>query len=201
MRKLTVGLIGAAVAASAANAADLPRGHLAPAPYSAFSWAGPHVGLNAGLLWGTVDNSSADPLGFLGGIQIGYDWQLGQFVYGVETDLQVTNADDTFAAFKFSNPWFGTLRGRLGFGMNNILLYATAGLAYGSGEVQTAGLSERHSHFGWTIGMGAEVGLAPNWSARVEYLFVSLGSERYALTGLDHDFESSLLRLGVNFRF
>ena len=68
-------------------------------------------------------------------------------------------------------------------------------------KAEFGGVSESHSHFGWTIGAGAEVGLTPNWSAKVEYLFVNLADERYALTGLDHDFANSLLRFGFNFRF
>ena len=60
-----------------------------------------------------------------------YNWQSGQFVYGVEADLQASGADDTFAAYKFSNPWFGTVRGRVGYAFNNILLYGTLGLAFG----------------------------------------------------------------------
>ena len=82
-----------------------------------------------------------------------------------------------------------------------MLFYGTGGLAYGSGRIEAIGVSETHSHFGWTAGVGAEVGLTPNWSAKVEYLFVNLADERYALTGLDHDFASNLLRFGFNFRF
>ena len=60
--------------------------------------------------------------------------QFGQFVFGAETDLQVSGADDTFASWKFSNPWFGTLRGRAGVAMNNVMFYGTLGLAYGTLE-------------------------------------------------------------------
>jgi outer membrane immunogenic protein len=82
-----------------------------------------------------------------------------------------------------------------------MLIYGTGGLAYGGGEVEALGISETHTHFGWTLGLGAEVGLTQNWSAKVEYLFVDLRDEHYGLTGLDHDFESSLLRFGLNYRF
>ena len=57
------------------------RSYPAPAPYSAFSWAGPYFGANVGYQWGSVANSGADPHGFLGGLQLGYNWQSGQFVY------------------------------------------------------------------------------------------------------------------------
>src|SRR6267142_496513 len=65
--------------------------------------------------------------------------------YGAAAPYQTYNwigpyigANDTFAAWKFSNPWFGTLRGRAGYAMNNVLLYATFGLAYGGGSIETA---------------------------------------------------------------
>ena len=202
MHKIAAGcLVAVALSASQAQAADLGRSYTVPAPYSAFSWAGPYFGANLGYQWGTVMNSGADPNGFVGGLQGGYNWQSGQFLFGIETDAQITDADDTSGGGKFSVPWFGTLRGRAGVSVNNMLFYGTGGLAYGTGRLETAGLSETHAHFGWTAGAGVEVGLTPNWSAKVEYLFVNLNDERYALTGLDHDFASSLLRFGFNFRF
>jgi hypothetical protein len=97
-------------------------------------------------------------------LQAGYNWQNGQFVFGGETDLQVTGADDTFAPYKFSNPWFGTLRARAGYAMNNILLYGTLGLAYGGVKGELGGLDESKTHTGWTGGLGMEVGFTPNWS-------------------------------------
>ena len=137
----------------------------------------------------------------VGGGQVGYNWQTGQFVFGGETDLQVSGADDTFAAYKFSNPWFGTVRGRAGFAMNNILFYATAGLAYGGGKVEFAGLSESHTHLGWTGGAGIEIGFTPNWSAKAEYLYVDLSDKSYVLTGTSSGIQSNMLRFGVNYRF
>ncbi len=183
----------------AARAADLPYfGYSAPTPY--YNWIGPYVGFNLGYQWGSATNSGANPSGVIAGIQGGYNWQIGQLVFGAETDLQGSGADDRFAAWKFSNPWFGTLRARTGYAMNNVLLYATFGLAYGGGRVETAGLSESHSHTGWTAGGGVEVGLTPNWSAKAEYLFVDLSDHRYVLFGTT-GFESSILRFGVNYRF
>ena len=57
-------------------------------------------------------------------------------MFGVETDVQFSGADDRFAPWKFTNPWFGTLRGRAGYAMNNILFYGTVGLAYGTLSAQ-----------------------------------------------------------------
>ena len=103
----------------------------------------------------------------IGGGQIGYNWQVHpNWVLGLEADIQGSAAEDTFAAYKFANPWFGTLRGRAGYAMNNVLVYLTGGLAYGGGRIEFAGMSESQTHFGWTFGGGVEVGLTPNWSAK-----------------------------------
>ncbi|HET9616845.1 MAG TPA: outer membrane protein [Pseudolabrys sp.] len=200
-------LLAAAVAvlmAGAASAADLGRG---PAPYysapavSGYNWAGFYAGLNAGYEWGKVSGTAGNPSGLAGGVQAGYNWQNGQFVFGGETDLQLSGADDTFAPWKFSNPWFGTLRGRVGYAMNNILFYGTGGLAYGDLKGELNSLTETKTEFGWTLGAGMEVGLAPNWSAKVEYLYMDLGSRSFSITGNENGFSASVLRLGVNYHF
>lgn len=206
MKKLLCGVAAIAlmtVASVTAQAADLPRTpyYTAQAPLSGYSWAGPYIGLNLGYQWGGTTHNPTDPNGFAGGIQAGYLWQNGQFVFGGETDLQISGADDTFAPWKFSNPWFGTLRGRAGVAFNNILLYGTLGLAYGGVEGQFGPLTESRTHLGWTAGLGMEVGFTPNWTARAEYLYVDLQDKNYSVTGTTNGLESSLLRFGVNYRF
>jgi outer membrane immunogenic protein len=190
-------------ASSAASAADLPRGpYYAPqAAPNVYNWAGVYAGVNAGYQWGTTTNNPTEPSGMAGGVQLGYNWQNGQFVFGGETDLQVSGADDTFAPFKFSNPWFGTLRGRAGYAFNNVLLYGTLGLAYGNVRAETAFLSEDRTHAGWTAGAGVEVGLNRVWSARAEYLYMDLSDRLYTITGVKNGLESNLLRIGVNYHF
>ena len=68
-----------------------------------------------------------------------FNWQHGAFVYGAEADFSLSGAEDTFAPWQFSNPWFGTVRGRAGVAINNVLVYGTAGLAYGELTADTAG--------------------------------------------------------------
>ncbi len=195
-------LAATAAASGAAIAADIPRG---PAPYyspaSVYNWSGVYAGLNVGYEWGKVANSSINPRGIAGGGQFGYNWQSGQFVFGGETDIQYSGADDTFAPYKFSNPWFGTLRGRVGVALNNILLYATGGLAYGDLKGELVGLSESKTLTGWTGGLGMEVGFTPNWSAKVEYLYMDLGNRTYSITGVDNGLQASMLRFGINYHF
>jgi outer membrane immunogenic protein len=170
-------------------------------PLNAYSWAGPYLGANLGWAWGSIDNNPTNPSGLEGGIQGGYNWQSGSLVFGVEGDLQISGASDTFAPWQFSNPWFGTARGRIGYAFNNILFYGTGGLAFGETHGETFGLSESHTNAGWTLGVGAEFGIAQNWSAKVEYLFVDLADDRFSITGTSNGSEFSVVRAGVNYHF
>jgi outer membrane immunogenic protein len=170
-------------------------------PLNVYSWAGPYLGGNLGYDWGTVSNNVTKPSGFVGGAQAGYNWQSGNWVFGVEGDIQVTGADDTFAPWKFSNPWFGTVRGRAGYAFSNIFFFGTGGLAFGELRAETFGLSESHVNAGWTLGAGAEVGLPQNWSAKIEYLYVDLSESRFMITGTNNGFRSSIVRAGVNYHF
>ncbi len=204
MRKATLGaaIFAAICITASAQAADLPyRPYTVNQPLNAYSWAGPYLGANLGYGWGSVDNNLASPSGFLGGVQAGYNWQSGQFVFGIEGDIQASGADDRFAAWKFSNPWFGTVRGRVGYAMNNVLLYGTGGLAFGELKAEAFGMTESHTSAGWTVGAGAEVGFAPNWTAKVEYLYVDLSSNNFVLTGASNSLNFSTVRVGVNYHF
>ncbi len=192
------------VAGGGAVAADLPHPsyYTAPAPLSAYSWTGPYLGGNLGYEWGTTSNNPTRPSGFAGGVEGGYNWQTGQLVLGGEADIQLSGATDTFAPWKFSNPWFGTMRGRAGYAVSNFLFYGTAGVAFGELQAQTFGLaSENHTNVGWTAGAGVEAGFAANWSAKVEYLFVDLANNSFALTGTNNGLSASLIRMGVNYHF
>jgi outer membrane immunogenic protein len=192
--------------AGAAGAAEIPRSPYAmpyAIPYltSVHSWCGPYLGGQLGYQWSNATNSPAQPSGIAGGVRAGYDWQSGALVFGGEVDLNFSAAQDRFAAWKFSNPWFGTVRGRVGYAFSNVLVYGTLGLAVGGGRVEQGGASESRIHTGWTAGVGMEVALTNAWSARVEYLFVDLSDRPYGLIGSNHGFESSLFRIGVNYRF
>lgn len=203
---LMAALSAAALSAATlpASAADIGRNSM-PAPVATISaarygWSGAYVGLNFGYLSGS-GLAGTRPQGVSGGVQAGYNWQAGPVVFGGEADLQATGAEDTFASYKFSNPWFGTARGRLGYAFESVLLYATAGLAYGKGRLQLPGLSESHTQLGWTGGGGVELGLTPGWSAKAEYLFVGLANQTYVLSGIRGGSDLHFLRFGINSRF
>jgi outer membrane immunogenic protein len=197
--------ISIAAAALAIAAAELQAADLVPGvnTVGSYSWQGPYVGVNLGYQWGRVSNNSTDPSGVAGGLQAGYNVQRGQFVYGIEGDIQASAADDRFAPWKFSNPWFGTFRGRGGYAVGNMLFYGTVGLSYGrlTGENVLTGMRQSTTDIGWTAGAGVEVAFMRNWSAKAEYLYVDLGERTYSLTGTRNGLDSSLLRFGVNYRF
>lgn len=207
-KKIFGAIIAAATCVSAsAQAADIYGRRPYAQPYTvnqplANSWIGPYIGGNLGYGWGDVSNNGAKPSGVLGGLQAGYNWQNGAWVAGIEADLQLNSADDTFAPWKFSNPWFGTVRGRVGYAFNSVLLYGTGGLAFGALKAQLpSGLSETNTSAGWTIGAGAEFALNQNWSAKVEYLYIDLSEKNFLTTGMSNGYQFSTVRVGVNYRF
>jgi outer membrane immunogenic protein len=144
------------------------------------------------------------PRGVIGGGQIGYDWQITPLlVLGVIGDLQASGLKASaittgiFPGFgggpttqtnSNKENWFGTVRGKVGYAINNVLLYGTGGLAYGAVNSSTsltcpgcapasvfAGASSS-TRVGWAAGAGLEYGLTAHWIVGVEYLHVDLGS-------------------------
>jgi outer membrane immunogenic protein len=87
--------------------------------------------------------------------------------------------------------------------MDRYLVYGTAGLAYGRGDVAAGGLSNEQTHLGWTIGAGVEVMIAPNITARLEYLYADLGRETYTTVGgpVRVGFDVNVLRTALNYKF
>jgi outer membrane immunogenic protein len=183
-----------------------------PAPALPCLWLGPYVGTNIGFQWttnigGLGSNGFTGGSGFTGGIQVGYNWQNGPWVYGVESDFNLSSVSGTFAGYQFSNPWFGTMRGRAGYLINNnFFLYGTAGLAFGVTTISNGALSDSSGRLGWTVGAGVEFGLAPwglnpNWSAKVEYLFLDLSQGGNLPASVSSNFKSNVVRIGVNYHF
>jgi outer membrane immunogenic protein len=231
-----------------ANAADMYR---APPPVSykdapvyvpPNTWAGFYVGINGGYGWGDGGNSigyngagsfvdgdgsrRAQPEGAFGGGQIGYNFQSGSFVYGVETDFQGGDLNDSAAGITANGnsystkervDWFGTARGRLGYAFNRTLLYGTGGFAYGNVHqsafatdgVNSVSLRSSDVQTGFAVGGGVEYKVSPAWSLKAEYQYIDLGNEK--LTGMDSsgaaastnnlDTNFHTARIGLNYRF
>jgi len=187
-----------------AAAADLGPNNYSGGPgrYFAFSWARPYLGATLGYEWSSVQNNPTHPSGVAGGLEGGFNWQNGNFVYGGEADFNFSAAEDTFAPWQFSNPWFGTVRGRAGVAIDNILLFGTAGFAYGELTGTTSGnLSESHTGLGWVAGVGGEISFAQNWSAKAEWLYLDLADRQFSVTAANNGLAANLVRLGLNYHF
>jgi len=174
--------------------------YYAPSPLGPYSWIGPYIGANAAYEWGWVSNAAPQPSGLAGGIEGGYNWQRGQFVFGAEADVNLSAADATVGPIEFSSPWFATMRGRGGVTFGNVLIFGTAGLGYGDLRAYT-GLNESHANLGLVAGAGVEVGFTQHWSDKAEWLYLDLAGSNYAATGVNNGLSANLLRFGVNYRF
>jgi outer membrane immunogenic protein len=210
-----------------ANAADL-LGMPAKAPTQfyapAFPWTGFYLGGNVGWGWSSGDGTlwvtglggvplSSDGNGFQGGVQAGYNWQTGPFVVGLETDFQGSSGSGDINATGLTgtlkNPWFGTIRGRLGYAQDNWLLYLTGGGLYGEanfdGTLATTGaFSSSTTYWSWTVGAGVETMLWDRWSAKLEYLYAGTPSDFPSPPGtvaVDGTINTNIVRVGVNYHF
>lgn len=201
--------------ASPVLAADLPRRTAPVAPAASglpiFSWTGFYVGVNAGYGFGQftggTGNLFKDPNGFAGGLQAGYNRQIGQLVVGLETDinyahLRANNAALGIPGSKNTVDYYGTLRGRFGYAIDRFLPYVTAGLAYGGTTVKVPALGKSDPvHVGWTAGAGIEYALTNNITARVEGLYVDLADKRVLGGPGKSGSEFGVIRAGINAKF
>jgi outer membrane immunogenic protein len=268
MRRVFFGIAIATILTTSAMAADLAV-KAPPIPPVVYDWTGFYIGLNLGYSWGrssdlstltnfplglpyfsNTDSSRMD--GVVGGAQAGYNWQVTNWVLGIEQDLDGTGqrSKRSFTcptgvctpatplggplalvvlvpgpAVPFSMSqrldWFSTIRGRVGYLVTpKVLLYGTGGFAFGNVATSETvagspiGFTSTDTRYGWTAGAGIEGIIAPNWTARLEYLYLDLGTTTGSfLTGvpanpvglLSSNFSShitdNILRVGVNYTF
>ena len=159
-----------------------------------------------------------------GGAQTGYNWQAGNFLAGLEGDVSFMNNNATFntTAPNLSESaqmnWLVTVRPRVGYVWDNWLFYATGGWAYSRVTFNDAVLSSagqigttfQRNKSGYAVGAGVEYGIAGGWSAKLEYLYVNLGSVdgfmgpgagASTIIGVNHDMVDNIVRVGINYRF
>ena len=173
-----------------------------------YNWTGPYIGISGGYGWGNSDFSgggSVDPDGGLFGATIGYNWQLGMLVTGIEGDISWSGLSDsgtcTLGPCRVENNWLGTVRGRLGYNAGRWMPYVTGGLAVGDIDARITGVgSSSSTEVGWTVGAGVEAAIAGPWTVKVEYLYVDLG-EGDSIGGQRPDFTTNIVRAGLNYRF
>jgi len=230
IEKTSLSLLALVASASLASAADLEGptgyysmkdGYAAPAAYN---WTGFYVGFNVGHAWADHESflpenlqevayvpeggirTDLNPDGWFGGGQIGFNFQTGPLVLGVEADWQGASMDDSTSSIhihtlendvefsihrKVHVDQFGTVRGRIGWALGHVLPYLTGGFAWAKAEADgsiyylidaTWRGSDSQTHTGWVLGGGVEVALGENWTARAEYLHFDLGDRTYTIT-------------------
>lgn len=214
MKKVLLASVGLlALGVASASAADISR-RVMPTKAApevvmpVYNWTGAYVGLQAGGGWGRSDYSiggSSSPSGGLIGGTLGYNWQVSNFVVGLETDLawaNISGSGGCGGVFSCStrNNWLGTTRARLGLAMDRWMPYVTGGFAYGGLKTSVAGFDNSKTKGGWTVGAGVEAAIAGPWTAKVEYLHVDLGSTDAAF-GTSANYRSDIVRAGLNYRF
>jgi outer membrane immunogenic protein len=213
MRKLfrTAAAIAALPALStAAAAADAPPAYELAPVYSAlpFSWTGFYVGGNVGGAWdrrnltdslfGLNLSTQNDRGAFIGGGQLGFNYQVGNVVVGVEADFEGianTNSPSTgvsgpiFGTIQVTSNsrWLASLAGRFGLTNDNWLFYGKAGGAWVGNDsftivntVTNASISgSSNTSSGWVAGAGIEWAVTPNWSIKIEYDYIGLNSQTF----------------------
>jgi outer membrane immunogenic protein len=264
-------LATAAVVLSMSTFGAFAADYASPVPPSSpiFTWTGFYLGVNGGsasMRQGnplTISNSFFDPMmfpssnlptfsrasrhnrtEFIGGGQIGYNWQIGNLVLGMEADFShIGGVDYPSTATPFSVPlgptttfvtsgekgkhFVGTLRSRVGYSFDRLLIYATGGLSYGdfasgiSRVGSTDALGNATSNFtadssdsasvGYAIGAGAEYALTTSWTVKAEYLYVDLGRRyRWLLDpnvppgfsfAARAENRADIARVGLNYKF
>ncbi len=240
MKQALFAAVSVIAMAGTAAAADLPRRMPAPeyiAP--AFSWTGFYIGAHTGVAMGKTSTSNnapyngfdaggtplsynLNPVSIFGGGQVGYNWQYGAWVFGVEGDFGYLGLNDSISAAPGSYVdvnygWYGTMTGRLGVAVyDRLLTYVkggatvasitnSAGALNGVGALVPADYSEsKKTRWGWTVGTGFEYALNQNWSVKSEYLYMDFG--KFNTTNIDgdtftHKNQVHSLKVGLNYRW
>jgi len=226
-----IALAAGTVLCVAAQAADLPPKRVppavAPVAYAppVYNWSGFYVGGNLGA--GFADSSWSDPFtgahnsfsksGFLGGGQVGVNWQINALVLGIEGDfdwtgLKASGHDSVGNTINTDTQWTSTVTGRVGAAFDRLLVYGKGGVAFAhdndSVNILGAASSASLTRTGWTAGAGLEYAFAPNWTAKIEYDYLGFGSETLNLQpagGPTYNTNASLnvqeVKAGINFKF
>jgi outer membrane immunogenic protein len=210
MRRLGIASIAIASLTNAVAAADL--GVKAP-PATAilpFTWSGPYAGAYGAYGWTT--SGGLDATGGFGGGQIGYNFQTGMIVLGVEGDIAGGDISQTVGnsfgipfTTAFTNDTLASLRGRAGLAYNTWLFYGTVGGGWAhdkiSGNLGGLPFSNEGWLSGWTAGAGVEWSFAPNWSTKLEYLHYGLGTPNTFGTVPSSKLDIGTLKIGINYLF
>jgi outer membrane immunogenic protein len=233
-------IVTAGHALAADIAVRTPAPVVAPIYSPIYNWGGIYAGINGGGVFGSSSWSDpGNPFGSTGNFNVnggliggtlGVNYQAESWVFGAEGDfdwqsVKGSSSSSFCTAVGATNKgpsaglscttqsnWLGTIRGRVGYAWNNVLLYGTAGGAWAN--MKTTVISgETSNAFGWTAGAGVEYAFADFWSVKLEYLFVDFSSISCTSGGCGFNppggipandsvkFNENVIRVGVNFKF
>jgi outer membrane immunogenic protein len=217
MKKFLLASAAVLIASAPAMAADLGAAPYTKAPAAAIAinnWTGFYIGAMGGYAQENSSGIGTLKGGFAGGTA-GYNWQTGNFVLGIEADAAWADIGTTvgvppLVALTATIRDTGTVRGRIGYAVNQVLFYGTGGYAWADTRVGVTvlGLTVADTRLlsGWTAGAGVEVMFAPKWSVKAEYLYKSFGSQTYFTGIVPGGVTTGTLNLhsgqvGVNYHF
>ncbi len=206
-----------------ALAADLGGGPVRPLdgsprsnyrPLEIERWTGLYFGGTLGYGFGATDvrgGSGAfdlDNNGGVGTLFAGYNWQAGRAVLGLEADIGTGYLDDSVGAglglVSTDLNVMGSLRARAGYLVTPaFMVYGTAGLAAADFDFRANGLTASETLFGYQVGAGTELAISPNWSMRMEYVYIDFGPESINHAGLSNTYDPDFhtVRAGFAFKF
>jgi len=226
IKKILLATTAALCFATAASAADLGARPIYKAPPPAaplWSWTGFYIGAHIGGAWsssdvtdvfggaGTIDSSA-----FIGGGQIGYNWQFApNWVLGVEGEFSgFAGGDESIAttplvASTYDPSWIGSVSGRLGYTGGNWLIYAKGGAAWLNADYTVStplgAVTSSDTSSGYLVGGGIEWLLWSNWTAKVEYNFLSFDTRAVGspVIGAASSFDTDInvVKVGLNYKF
>jgi outer membrane immunogenic protein len=222
--QLFVAAAALAIAVSGAQAADLPviPPPLAATPAPADDWSGFYLGIHGGYGFGETEISipglatDYDIDGWLAGVQAGYNFQSGMWLFGVEADIAYSSIDGSIAVggqtpltAATDINWLATIRARAGLHYDRWMPYITGGVAFADVDhtmTVPVAFAASDTLVGWTVGGGVEAMLDPNWTAKIEYLYVDLEDVDFTAGAaapipgtFDDDFH--VIRAGLNYHF
>jgi outer membrane immunogenic protein len=228
MRGGLLALAGVTMIGGSATAADLKPAPVYKAPPAgvlpaAYDWTGFYIGGHVGYGWDRDKwrdaaglNSSSTPNGFLGGGQVGFNYQIGQYLLGIEGDgswsgikgSTTTAMGAMGATIDNRVDWTSTVTGRAGLVFDRWLAYGKGGVAFAGDRFRTnrytpAIVEVTDTRVGWTVGAGVEYAFAPAWSAKLEYNYMDFGTKAVSFapgTSTSIDEQVHAVKFGINYK-
>ncbi|OLP43151.1 outer membrane protein [Rhizobium oryziradicis] len=212
MRNLTMILLASAAGfsmISAAQAADavmqIPEAPAAMDPVTPVSnWSGAYVGGTGDYNMGRFQGNNFNARAFGGGLYGGYNMQNDKIVYGPEADINYSGYDGNAGNnLKGRQGINGSIRGRVGYDLNPVMVYGTAGVAAANTKMSGANGSDSKAAYGLTVGAGVEAMVTNNITTRIEYRYTDYQNKNYNVgnTTVRRGFDDQSVKVGLGMKF